>query len=690
MTLITSGCTGVDDAVVDAINSTSTLVNAAIVDTVTDPSVDTTAPSAPSNLRLTSNGLSASYVELIWNASSDNVGISHYELIRGNTVLSTSIQTTGYIDSTVIPDMNYSYIVKAVDLSGNFSISNSIPVTTPSPASSQPEVDTTAPSVPSNLRLASNSPTTSSITLNWNASSDNVGITGYRILRNSTVIATTSASTTSYSNTGLDSDTLYQYQVEAFDAADNTAITNALAVSTLEDIDSTSPSAPGNLAETSKTNTLAAFSWSASIDNVAVTGYRIFRDTQLITTLSAATTSYTNVGLSASTTYQFQVEAFDAAGNTARTNNLSMTTLVAPSISCTSTINPGQSFSSAFSTLQAGDTLCLNDGTYNQAMDIPSNINVRAVNDGMAEIDGLGQYGEEWSGGLVQMKGTNSSVRGLRVHHASTNAHACYMSGSNNTMQVMSCSHAGMQKHKNPIFMTGSGHLLEESWAFGKGRYVVQCFKGSNMTLRHNVARWDITTDNTPTEPNAGFSIYNCNDVTVENNISLDYGLSSQEMRHGADFYAPHNAGEWANNNNNHYLGNYAINHALGNLNRNGMRFDAAGAAVAENNVIKDFYVNKSNNGVIIPSYITDLEMDNCTFLNIDMSNIVGGSQNNVGVCNGTSSFGAVYVDRAKVSNNLFPWKNEALIKADMCRSGERQSDWCATNLTLSEYIASL
>jgi len=469
----------------------------------------------------------------------------------------------------------------------------------------------------------------------------------------------------------------------------NAATVVTLPESTLDTADTINPTAPTNLTEISKTNTLAAFSWSASIDNVAVTGYRVFRNAQLITTLSAATTSYTNVGLSASTTYQFQVEAFDAAGNTARSSNLSISTLVTPSITCSATINPGQSFSSAFSSLQPGDTLCLNDGTYNQAMSIPSNINVRAVNDGMAEIDGLGQYGEEWSGGLVQMKGTNSSVRGLRVHHASTNAHTCYMSGSNNTMQVMSCSHAGMQKHKNPIFMTGSGHLLEDSWAFGKGRYVVQCFKGSNMTLRHNVARWDITTANTPTEPNAGFSIYNCNDVTVENNISLDYGLSSQEMRFGADFYAPHNAGEWDNNDNNHYLGNYAINHALGNSNRRGMMFDAAGAAVARNNVIKDFYVNGSNVGVVIPSYINDLAMNNCTFLNIDVINVQGGAQNNVGVCDGTSSFGAVYVDRVKISNNLFPWKNEALIKDDMCRSGERQSDWCATNLTLSEYIAS-
>jgi len=355
---------------------------------------------------------------------------------------------------------------------------------------------------------------------------------------------------------------------------------------------------------------------------------------------------------------------------------------------CTLTINPGDPISTAFTSLKSGETLCLNDGEYQQAIDIPSNLHLQAVNDGMAEINGGGVLGEEWTGGLVQMKGTGSSVRGLRVHHASINAHACYMAGSNNTMKVMSCSHAGLQKHKNPIFMTGSGHLLEDSWAFGKGRYVVQCFKGSNMTLRHNVARWDITTDNTPTEPNAGFSIYNCNGMTVENNISLDYGQSSQVMRFGADFYAPHNAEEWPDNNNNHYLGNYAINHASANSNRRGMQFDGAGAAVARNNVIKDFYVNKSNFGVIIPSYINDLAMDNCSFLNIDILDISGGAQNNIGVCDGTVDVGAVYVNRIKVSNKLFPWSFENLIKTDMCRSGERQSTWCTTNQTLTEYLA--
>lgn len=68
---------------------------------------------------------------------------------------------------------------------------------------------------------------------------------------------------------------------------------------------------------------------------------------------------------------------------------------------CSLTINPGDSFIEAFSSLKSGDTLCLNDGLYQQAMDVPSNINVRAINDGKAEIDGGSTLGEEWTGGLA-------------------------------------------------------------------------------------------------------------------------------------------------------------------------------------------------------------------------------------------------------------------------------------------------
>ena len=80
-----------------------------------------------------------------------------------------------------------------------------------------PPSDTTAPSVPTGLTATAVS--SSQINLSWNASTDNVGVTGYRVYRGGTQIATITG--TSYQNTGLTAATTYSYTVAAYDAAGN-------------------------------------------------------------------------------------------------------------------------------------------------------------------------------------------------------------------------------------------------------------------------------------------------------------------------------------------------------------------------------------------------------------------------------------------------------------------------------------
>jgi hypothetical protein len=80
-----------------------------------------------------------------------------------------------------------------------------------------PASDTTPPSVPANLTATA--VTSSSINLSWSASTDNVGVQGYRIFRNGTQIASTNLTT--YGDTGLTASTQYSYTVEAYDAAGN-------------------------------------------------------------------------------------------------------------------------------------------------------------------------------------------------------------------------------------------------------------------------------------------------------------------------------------------------------------------------------------------------------------------------------------------------------------------------------------
>ncbi|WP_394363779.1 M4 family metallopeptidase, partial [Flavobacterium covae] len=95
--------------------------------------------------------------------------------------------------------------------------------------------------------------------------------------------------------------------------------------------DTTAPTTPTNLVASGTTSTSTTLSWTASTDNVGVTGYNIYNGTTLLA--SSTTTSATVSGLKASTTYNFTVKAKDAAGNLSATSNaVSVTTSAGSSI----------------------------------------------------------------------------------------------------------------------------------------------------------------------------------------------------------------------------------------------------------------------------------------------------------------------------------------------------------------------
>src|SRR5437879_6398954 len=112
---------------------------------------------------------------------------------------------------------------------------NSDPVTVT--VSNGPPPDTTPPSVPTGLRATAVS--SSQINLSWAASSDNVGVSGYRVFRDGAQIATTSA--TSFTNQGLAPSTMYSYAVAAFDAAGNLSARSSPASATTQAAPDTTP-----------------------------------------------------------------------------------------------------------------------------------------------------------------------------------------------------------------------------------------------------------------------------------------------------------------------------------------------------------------------------------------------------------------------------------------------------------------
>ncbi len=130
-----SGCGGSSSG--SSVNGSTTSSNPA---PSTPPSTDTTPPTAPMNL--SAIAISATRVDLSWNASSDNIGVTKYRLFRNGsgTPLAES-NSLSYADTSAAPSTTYSYQVRAVDAAGNTSaLSASIMVTTPAVASPPPSV----------------------------------------------------------------------------------------------------------------------------------------------------------------------------------------------------------------------------------------------------------------------------------------------------------------------------------------------------------------------------------------------------------------------------------------------------------------------------------------------------------------------------------------------------------------------
>jgi len=177
-------------------------------------------------------------------------------------------------------------------------------------------VDITAPSVPSGLALDSKTDTT--ITFSWTASTDaGTGVYGYEIYVDAVLVDTIGV-TTMYEVTGLTASTSYDLTVKAFDGNSNTsAASTALTTSTNALTDTIKPTTPTSLVTDTVSKTTIDISWTASTDNVAVTGYEVEVDDGGGYVLDGTTagTTYSITGLTTGTSYWIRVRAYDAAGN---------------------------------------------------------------------------------------------------------------------------------------------------------------------------------------------------------------------------------------------------------------------------------------------------------------------------------------------------------------------------------------
>ena len=163
--------------------------------------------------------------------------------------------------------------------------------------------------------LTANAVSSSQINLSWAASSDNVGVSGYRVFRDGTQIATTSA--TFFANTGLSPSTTYSYAVAAFDAAGNLSAQSSPASATTQAAPDTTPptvsvTSPSNGQTLSATVKVTA---SAS-DNVGVVGVQFFGDGMPLGEATTAPYSiFVDTTLLSDGPHMITAVARDAAGN---------------------------------------------------------------------------------------------------------------------------------------------------------------------------------------------------------------------------------------------------------------------------------------------------------------------------------------------------------------------------------------
>lgn len=165
--------------------------------------------------------------------------------------------------------------------------------------------DTLAPTAPAGLKVLNNSTT---ITLGWQPSSDNVGVVGYDIYRNDAKVG--SSTNTQWTDNAVETGGVtYRYSVKAHDAANNISeSSNVAEVETIK-VDDERPAAPNGLSLVSSTETSLTVKWNAVSQAVK---YHILRDGAEL--IIEDGTQFFDGGLLPGTTYRYQVVAENAKG----------------------------------------------------------------------------------------------------------------------------------------------------------------------------------------------------------------------------------------------------------------------------------------------------------------------------------------------------------------------------------------
>ncbi len=274
----------------------------------------------PSNLEATV--VSSFGIELTWEDNSYNeTGFRIERRTTGSSyrqIATVGENTTAYTNTDLASGIKYYYRVRAYNTDGNSAYSNEVSATT-----------AIIPDAPSDLTATVTSE--SRIELSWEDNSYNE--TGFKIERKKsggsyTRIATVDKNVTNIINTGLAGNTKYYYRVSAYNAAGDSAYSNEVSLTT-----GIVPDEPSDLTATVISESRIELTWEDNSSNE--TGFKIERKKSggsytRIATVDKNVTNIINTGLAGNTKYYYRIRAYNEAGDSAYSNEVSATTGIVP------------------------------------------------------------------------------------------------------------------------------------------------------------------------------------------------------------------------------------------------------------------------------------------------------------------------------------------------------------------------
>ena len=291
--------------------------------------LDNTAPQPPTGLTAVDRpNDGGGTIELAW-APSTSTDVTELRVYRSVTstgpyslVATTTSSTSAYTDSGLTHGTTYYYVVRAYDGTSEGADSNEDPAT--------PVDDPLL--APTGLTAADRpGDQGGEIDIAWTPSTS-LDATEQRVYRSVTstgpysLVATTTSSTTAYTDSGLTDGTTYYYVVRAFDGSGESPDSNE---DSATPVDNLVPPAPTGLTAADRPDDNGGaidIAWTPSASG-DVTQQRIYRGTTsgshptLVTTINDDTTgSYTDTGLTDETTYFYVVRAFDGANESGASN----------------------------------------------------------------------------------------------------------------------------------------------------------------------------------------------------------------------------------------------------------------------------------------------------------------------------------------------------------------------------------